>query len=179
MSYVTLHFKTTSKIQTQNAEVHPFVRSYLVQPVECLVAEQGDHKMIKKCQTKTSLLTPNKNCLLSKIKMEASGPPNIASTFDMVHLQKTVAQRQIIALLPAAAPMPSPSIEVTLINLIGHPRPLFNLFLLFQIKKYNFVTNKCENDAYSMRWRDSNSQPLDNQSPLITTRPGLPLNISC
>ena len=53
--------------------------------------------------------------------------------------------------------------------LMGHHRPLFNLFLTFS----NSSTIKYENNPYSMRCWDSNSQPFDHQSYPITTRPGL------
>ena len=53
--------------------------------------------------------------------------------------------------------------------LMGHHRPLFNLFLTFS----NSSTIKYENNPYSMRCWDSNSQPFDHQSYPITTRPRL------
>ena len=37
-----------------------------------------------------------------------------------------------------------------------------------------FTTNKCEKCPSSIWCRDSNSQPSDYESPLLTTRPGLP-----
>ena len=60
---------------------------------------------------------------------------------------------------------------------MGQPRPLFHLFSSFQtcITNFtNFTTNryvkKCPS---SIQCRDSNSQPLEHESPPITTRPGL------
>ena len=47
---------------------------------------------------------------------------------------------------------------------MGQPRPLFNLFSSFQTNITNVTAN--------IRWRDSNSQPLEHESPPITTRPG-------
>ena len=56
---------------------------------------------------------------------------------------------------------------------MGQPRPLFHLFLSFQTHITNFTTNryvkKCPS---SIRCWDSNSRPLEHESPLITTRPG-------
>ena len=49
---------------------------------------------------------------------------------------------------------------------MGQPRPLFHLFLSFQIN-----VKKCPS---SIRRRDSNSHPSDYESPPLTTRPGLP-----
>ena len=52
--------------------------------------------------------------------------------------------------------------------------PLFHLFSSFQTHITIFTTNKCEKCPSSRRYCDSNSQPLENESPPITTRPGLP-----
>ena len=53
-------------------------------------------------------------------------------------------------------------------------RPLFLLFSSFQTLITIFTTNKCEKCLSSIRCRDSNSQPLEHESPPITTWPGLP-----
>ena len=53
---------------------------------------------------------------------------------------------------------------------MGIPRPLFHLFSSFQTHITNFTTNMNVN----IRWWDSNSWPLEHESPPITTRPGLP-----
>ena len=53
------------------------------------------------------------------------------------------------------------------------PRPLFHLFSSFQTHITIFTTNKCEKCPSSILCRDSNSQPLEYESPPITTRPGL------
>ena len=37
-----------------------------------------------------------------------------------------------------------------------------------------FTSNKCEKCPFSIRCQDSNSQPLEHESPPITIRPGLP-----
>ena len=50
------------------------------------------------------------------------------------------------------------------------PWPLFHLFLSFQTHIKIFTTNKCE----KMSILDSNSRPLEHESPPITTKPGLP-----
>ena len=57
--------------------------------------------------------------------------------------------------------------------LMGHPRPLFNLFLSSN-KHYNFTTNKCEKCPSSLRCWDSSPRPLEYESPPITTGPRLP-----
>ena len=60
---------------------------------------------------------------------------------------------------------------------MGQPRPLFHLFSVFSNKHYKFLQQihlkKCPS---SLQCRDLNSQPLERESPLITTRPGLPPN---
>ena len=56
---------------------------------------------------------------------------------------------------------------------MGQPRPLFRLFSSFQTKIPIFTTNKCEQCPSSIRRWYSNPQHLDNESPPITTRPGL------
>ena len=61
----------------------------------------------------------------------------------------------------------------TFFNKMGQPRPLFHLFLSFQIHFTFFTTNKCEKCPSSIQCWDSNSKPLEHKSPPITTRPGL------
>ena len=56
---------------------------------------------------------------------------------------------------------------------MGHPQPLFHLFLSFQANITILTTNKCEKCPSSLRRWDLNSQPLEHESPHITTRPGL------
>ena len=53
---------------------------------------------------------------------------------------------------------------------------LFSFIFVFSNTKYNFTTNKCEKFPSSIRCRDSNSRPLEHESPPITTRPGLKPN---
>ena len=53
---------------------------------------------------------------------------------------------------------------------MGRPRPLFRLFSSYQHTHYKFY-NKC---PCSILCWDSNSWPLEHESPSITTRPGLP-----
>ena len=53
---------------------------------------------------------------------------------------------------------------------MGQPQPRFHLFLSFQTHIKIFTTNKCE----KMSILDSNSRPLEHESPPITTKPGLP-----
>ena len=55
-------------------------------------------------------------------------------------------------------------------------RPLVYLFTPFQIHITSFTIIKCEKMSWpSIIWHwDSNSQPLECESPPITTRPGLP-----
>ena len=55
--------------------------------------------------------------------------------------------------------------------LMGQPRPLFHFCCLFQIHITIFPTNKCEKCPCSIWCRDSNSQPLEHESPPKTTRP--------
>ena len=57
---------------------------------------------------------------------------------------------------------------------MGQPRPLFHLFSSFQTNITIFTANKCEKYPSSIHCRDSNSRPLEQESPPITTRPGLP-----
>ena len=52
---------------------------------------------------------------------------------------------------------------------IGHPRPLFRLFLSFHSNIRILTTNKCPS---SIQCWDSNPQPLEHESPPITTRRG-------
>ena len=57
---------------------------------------------------------------------------------------------------------------------MGHSRPLFYLFLYFQANITNFTTS-CEKCPSSIQYRDLNSRPSEDESPPITTRPGLSL----
>ena len=57
---------------------------------------------------------------------------------------------------------------------MGPPWPLFHLFSSFQTHITIFSTNKCEKCPSSMWCQDSNSQPMEHESPPIITRPGLP-----
>ena len=55
-----------------------------------------------------------------------------------------------------------------------HPRPLFRLFLSLQTNS-PILTKLNGNKCPSSMWHwDSNPQPLEIESPPITTRPGLP-----
>ena len=58
---------------------------------------------------------------------------------------------------------------------MDEPGLFFHLFLSFQTHITIFTSNKCEKSSSSIWCRDSNSRPLDHESPPITTRPGLPL----
>ena len=58
--------------------------------------------------------------------------------------------------------------------LMGHPRPLYHLFSSFQTNFTIFTTNKCEKCPSSKWCWDLNPQPLDHESPPITTLPGFP-----
>ena len=53
----------------------------------------------------------------------------------------------------------------------------FHVFSSFQTNITILTTNKCEKCPSSIRRWDSNSQPSYSKSPLLTTRPGLPLSI--
>ena len=58
--------------------------------------------------------------------------------------------------------------------ILGQPRPLFYLFSSFQTHIITiFTTNKCEKLSCpsSIQCRDSNSWPLEHESPPINTRP--------
>ena len=57
---------------------------------------------------------------------------------------------------------------------MGQPRPLFHLFLSFQTYYIFYNKYACEKCPSSRQCRDSNSRPLEHESPPITTRPGLP-----
>ena len=48
------------------------------------------------------------------------------------------------------------------------------IFSLFKQTLQIFTTNICEKSPSSIRCRDLNPQPLERESPPITTRPGLP-----
>ena len=50
----------------------------------------------------------------------------------------------------------------------------FVYFCLFKQMLQFFTTNKCEKCLSSIWCRDLNPRPLEHESPLITTRPGLP-----
>ena len=54
---------------------------------------------------------------------------------------------------------------------MGHPQPLFNLFVSFQTI---ITTNNSAKCPSSILYWDLNPQPLEHESPPITTRPGLP-----
>ena len=55
----------------------------------------------------------------------------------------------------------------------ANPGLFFILFLFFQTHITIFTTNKCEKCPSSIQCQDSNLQPLELDSPTITTRPGL------
>ena len=58
---------------------------------------------------------------------------------------------------------------------MSQPRPLFHLFLSFQPHITKLKTMfLCEKMSLSIWCQDSNSQPLEHESPSITTGPGLP-----
>ena len=59
---------------------------------------------------------------------------------------------------------------------MGQPRPLYHLFSSFQkdITIFTTIYRYVKKFAFSIRCRDSNSQPLETESPPIITRPGLP-----
>ena len=56
---------------------------------------------------------------------------------------------------------------------MDQPQRLFHLFLPFQTNITIFTANKCEKCPSSIWCQDSNSRPLEHESPPITTRPGL------
>ena len=58
----------------------------------------------------------------------------------------------------------------------ANPGLFFVYFLSFQTNNTIFTTNQCEkmSSPSSIRYRDSNPQPLEHEFPPITTRPGLP-----
>ena len=61
----------------------------------------------------------------------------------------------------------------------ANPGLFFIYFCILKPTITNFKTNKyVKKCPSSVRCWDSNSQPLDHESPLITTRPGLPPNNS-
>ena len=51
---------------------------------------------------------------------------------------------------------------------MGHPQPLFNLFVSFQTI---ITTNNSAKCPSSILYWDLNPQPLEHESPPITTRP--------
>ena len=58
---------------------------------------------------------------------------------------------------------------------MGQPRPLFHFFVYSNNTFYNFLQQINVKKYPSSIWcRDSNLQPLEHESPPITTRPGLP-----
>ena len=57
---------------------------------------------------------------------------------------------------------------------MGQPRPLFHLFLSFQTTLQILQQINVKKCPSSIRCWDSNSRPLEHESPPITTRPGLP-----
>ena len=57
---------------------------------------------------------------------------------------------------------------------MGHSRPLFHLFSSFQTNITIFTTSICEKCPSSIWCWDSNPRPSGDESPPITTRPGLP-----
>ena len=57
---------------------------------------------------------------------------------------------------------------------MGQPRPLFHLFSSFQTYITIFQQKNLKKCPFSIRCHDSNSWPLEHESPLITTRPGVP-----
>ena len=73
----------------------------------------------------------------------------------------------------------SPLCQFLLVFLLrmGQPQALFQLFLVFSIKQYNFTTNQCEKCPYSIRHRDLNSQSSEYESLPLTNRPELPPTI--
>ena len=79
----------------------------------------------------------------------------------------------LLLLLPSSIPPYLRHVSVK-----NGPTPVsFCLLSVFSNKQYNFTTNQCEKMSKftsSIRRRDSNPQPLERESPLITTRPGLP-----
>ena len=63
---------------------------------------------------------------------------------------------------------------------MGHPRPLFCLFLSFQTNITIFTTNKCEKWPFStLRCWNSNPRPSYHESPPITTRPEANVPLCC
>ena len=78
---------------------------------------------------------------------------------------------------PSDSPTQNPGQYNSCCFLMGQPRPLFCLFLVFSNKQYIFTTNQCEKCSPSLRYCNSNPRPLERESPLITARPGLPPNI--
>ena len=57
---------------------------------------------------------------------------------------------------------------------MGHPRPLFHLFLSFQTKLQILQQINVKKCPSSTRCWDFNPRPLEHESLPITTRPGLP-----
>ena len=60
---------------------------------------------------------------------------------------------------------------------MGLPSPLFHFYVVFHKHKLQFLqqinVRKC---PFCIWCHDLNSQPLEHETPPITTRPGLPLN---
>ena len=62
---------------------------------------------------------------------------------------------------------------------MGQPWPLFRLFSVSSNKHYKFLQQKYVKKCPSTMWcRDLNPRPSELESPPITTRPGLPPNLS-
>ena len=58
---------------------------------------------------------------------------------------------------------------------MGHPRPLFRLFLVFSNQQFCFKQINVKKCPSTIRRRDSNPRPFEHElSSPITTRPGLP-----
>ena len=54
-----------------------------------------------------------------------------------------------------------------------HPRPLFHLVSVFLKHTLQFLEQQITVNNIPPFYADLNSQPLEHESPLITTRPGL------
>ena len=67
-------------------------------------------------------------------------------------------------------PFPSIRTYVDFYKKMGQPRPLFRLFKQTLQFSLQIKVKKCPSSIWH---QDSNSQPSDNESPPLTTRPGL------
>ena len=56
---------------------------------------------------------------------------------------------------------------------MGHLRPPFRRLCSILFKLYNFEANVCQNGPFTIRWWGSNSGPLNNEFPPLTTRSGV------